>query len=251
LPWNNIASVEKILTRLGDEVAALICEPILGNFGCIYPEKGFLESLRKLTQEKDIVLIFDEVVTGFRLGLGGAQEMFGVTPDLATFAKAMANGFTIAAVAGKKEILESKSYIGGTYNSTPIATTAALATITELENKENYNHLYKISKIIFDGWRDAIEDLDIEAVVQGPGPFFTIIFTDRKEIKYPEELVAVNVHPHVRRAIVFYHELLKRGVFNFPSRAARWHICVAHSEEDANKTVEAAEAAFKEVKKIK
>ena len=110
------------MKRRGNEIAAVICETLLGNFGCIAPNPGFLSLLRELTDSENIVLIFDEVVTGFRVGIGGGQKMYGITPDLATFAKAMANGFPIAAVVGREEFMRVKSYVGGTYNSNPVST---------------------------------------------------------------------------------------------------------------------------------
>ncbi|MFB0523589.1 MAG: aspartate aminotransferase family protein [Candidatus Bathyarchaeia archaeon] len=253
LAWNDLNLVEKTLRRQGNEIAAIITEPYLFNSGVIAPEKGYLEGLRKLTTEYDIVLIFDEVITGFRLGLSGGQGMLGVTPDLATFAKAMANGFTISAVAGKREIMEKVgTVIGGTYNANPISTTAALATITELEKKESYDHIYRVSRVLMNGLRDAIEDVAIEAVVQGPGPGFGLYLTDLERIKSPLELLAEKKHPHTQRNVVFHQEMVNRGVFIMPNaRGARIYLSVSHTEEDMKKTIEAAEESFKEAKRIK
>ena len=252
LQWNDLNLVEKTLRRQGHEIAAIITEPYLFNSGVIAPEKGYLEGLRKLSTEHDIVLIFDEVITGFRLGLSGGQGMLGVTPDLATFAKAMANGFTISAVAGIREIMEKVgTVIGGTYNANPVSTTAALATITELEKKESYDHIHRMSRILMNGLRDAIEDVEIEAVVQGPGPGFGLYLTDLEIIKSPSELLAEKKHPHTQRNVVFHQEMANRGVFIMPNaRGARIYLSVSHTEEDMRETIEAAEESFKEAKKI-
>jgi len=252
LQWNNLDLVEKTLKRRGNEIAAIVSEAYLFNAGVIAPEKGYLEGLRELTQEHDIVLIFDEVITGFRLGLSGAQGMLGVTPDLATFAKSMANGFTISAVAGKREIMEKVgTIIGGTYNANPVSTTAALATITELKKEGSYEHLHKLGRLLMDGLRDAIEDVGIEAIVQGPGPGFGLYFTDLKKIRNSRELLGEKKHPHTLRNVVFHQEMVNRGVFIMPNaRGARVYLSASHSEEDAEKTIEAAQESFKEAKKI-
>jgi len=250
LPWNDLEIVEKTLRRKGNDIAAVITEAYLFNSGVIPPEKGYLEGLRELTRQYEVVLIFDEVITGFRLGLSGAQGMLGVTPDLATFAKSMANGFTISAVAGRREIMEKVgTIIGGTYNANPVCTTAALATITELENKRNYDHLYKMSGLLMNGLRDAVKDVAIEAVVQGPG--FGLYLTDLERIRNPLELLAEKKHPHTRRNVVFHQGIVNRGVFIMPNaRGARVYLSVSHSEKDIQKTIEAAEESFKEAKKI-
>jgi len=252
LPWNDLEIVEKTLRRKGNDIAAVITEAYLFNSGVIPPEKGYLEGLRELTRQYEVVLIFDEVITGFRLGLSGAQGMLGVTPDLATFAKSMANGFTISAVAGRREIMEKVgTVIGGTYNANPVCTTAALATITELENKRNHDHLYKMSGLLMNGLRDAVKDVAIEAVVQGPGPGFGLYLTDLERIRNPLELLAEKKHPHTRRNVVFHQGMVNRGVFIMPNaRGARVYLSVSHSEEDIQKTIEAAEESFEEAKKI-
>lgn len=253
LPWNDLGIVEDALSRLGHDVAAVICEPYQVNGAVIPPKKGYLEGLRRLTENHGVVLIFDEVITGFRLGLSGAQGMFGVIPDLATFGKALGNGFTISALAGKKSLMEPIREeglgLGGTYNSNPISTAAALATLTELEKGANYKHLYDISNKIMKGLRDAIDDAGIEAIVQGPGPVFALFFTDRDEITSSSDVAAIPSYPHMKRAAAFYQEMINAGIFMYPFRQGRISVSMDHSEEDANKTIQAAGEAFKEAKK--
>jgi glutamate-1-semialdehyde 2,1-aminomutase len=249
LPWNEPA-VLQVLRKRGNEIAAVICEAVIGNLGCIMPVEGYLEELREVCDEQNIVLIFDEVVTGFRLGLGGAQKKLGVTPDLTTFAKAMANGFPIAAVVGKKEVMMSKALLGGTYNSNPVSCAAALATISELEDEKNYAKINNAGKTLMKGFRDAIRDVGIEAVVQGYEPLFSILFTDKDSVRLPRDLASVPFHPHIRRAAVFYQEMVNRGVYNLPTRASRWCLSTAHEREDIEKTIEAAGEALRQAKKI-
>jgi glutamate-1-semialdehyde 2,1-aminomutase len=248
LPWNEQAAL-KVLKRRGHEIGAVICEPIMGNGGCIAPVEGYLEELREVCTEEEIVLIFDEVVTGFRLELGGAQKKLGVTPDLATFGKALANGFPIAAVAGRKEIMMSKALLGGTFNSNPVSCAAALATITELEDEKNYAKVNNAGKTLMKGFKDAVRDVGIEAIVQGYEPLFSIIFTDKNSVKLPRDLMSIPIHPHITRAAVFYQEMVNRGVYNTASRSARWCLSTAHEKDDVERTIEAAGEALKEARR--
>lgn len=249
LPWNDLPAL-KILKTRGREIAAVICEPIIGNLGCISPLDGYLQELREICDEQNIVLIFDEIVTGFRLGLGGAQKMLAVTPDLTTFAKAMANGFPIAAVVGKREIMMSKALLGGTYNSNPISCAACLATLSELEDEKNYQSMDSTGRALKKGLNDSIKDLRVEAVVQGYDTLFSILFTDKDRIRLPSEISSMPFHPNIRRAAAFYQEMVKQGIYNLPTRAARWCLSMAHSISDIDRTIEAAGQALKEAKKI-
>jgi glutamate-1-semialdehyde 2,1-aminomutase len=249
LPWNEPEALD-ILGKRGHEIAAVICEPVIGNCACIAPVKGYLEELRAVCTKNQIVLIFDEIVTGFRLGLGGAQKMLGVTPDLATFAKSIGNGFPIAAIAGRKEIMMSNALLGGTYNSNPVSCAAALATISELEDEENYRKMKDVGRTLLRGIRDAIKDTGIEATVQGYETLFSIIFTDKDRIRFPHELQSVAFHPHIRRAAAFYQALVDRGVYNRATRGERWCLSTAHERDDIDKTLGAMTEAFREARKI-
>ena len=157
LPWNDLDRLQSALEQRASEVAAIIMEPVMCNNACIPPQPGYLEAARELCTEYGIVLIFDEVITGFRLDLGGAQGFFGVTPDLATYAKAMANGFPIACLAGKRDLMESIAKLqvnhSGTYNSNVMVTAAAYATIRELE-KIDYARLHQLGESLMRGLRE-------------------------------------------------------------------------------------------------
>ena len=257
IPWNDLELAEKVLKNQGHEIAAAITEPLLFNGPvAIEPEKGYLEGLRRLTQEHGVVLIFDEVITGFRLGLSGGQGVVGVTPDLASFAKAMGNGFPISAVAGKREIMEEHGTIlTGTYNSNPVSTTAAVATITELEKEENYKHLYEVSQSLMKRFRGVFEEVGIEAVVQGPGPGFAIYFTDQEKVggrSYLSDEEKSMAYPHAQRMSVFVREMMNRGIWlgGALGGCARVYVSVAHTPEDVERSVEAAWEAARETKKV-
>ena len=179
VPWNDLEALEMIVTKHKDETAAIICEPTGGSSGVYLPDKGYLNAMRRITEENNMLLIFDEIKTGFRLAFGGAMEYYGVTPDIAIFAKAIANGFPLSAVAGKKDIMETakqKILFGGTYNSNPVSIAASLATLNELEKRDVYPRLYRLSEKLFKGINEALSRNGIPGVVQGPGPLFDIFF---------------------------------------------------------------------------
>jgi len=240
LPFNNLRVVEKTAREHGDEIAAVITEPILhGNACCILPKRGYLKALREICDRYNILYIFDEVVTGFRHGLGGAQKIFGVTPDITTFAKGMANGFPIGAVCGKKEIMTMFSpsgevAFGGTYNGNPVSMAAALATIQELETQEVYDHLFRLGSLIRKRLRKVIWRRDIKAQVVGFGSIFQIVFTDNKIEDY-RSLSALNTKKYED----FQHNLMKRHVFVIPRAKKRCHISAAHTIDEIEMTIEA------------
>jgi glutamate-1-semialdehyde 2,1-aminomutase len=252
LPWNDIEVLEKIVKREEKGLAAITLEPTTGE---IPVEEEFLKALREITEHYGIILIFDEVKTGFRLAFGGAQQYYKVTPDLSTFAKAMANGYPISAIAGKRylmEIIEKLDIrLGGTYNANGVGMAASLATLTELEtrNGQAYRHLYKIGRKLRKGIRDQIEDVGIEAIVQGPetGPF-RILFTSLDRITNTVDLQTTDEYPHKKRRLVFAEGLLKRGVWSHPNHV--WYLSTAHTEMDIENTIEATGEALKEAKNI-
>jgi glutamate-1-semialdehyde 2,1-aminomutase len=255
LPWNDPGLLEETIRREGDQIAGVITEVYQANWGVIPPEKGYLELMRKLTKENGIDLIFDEVITGFRLGLRGAQEATGIVPDVATYAKCVANGLTIAAVAATKEIMEpvtsDRTYIAGTYNGNPLAVAAALATVTELESYGSYSKIYSRGNELMKGIRDGFADAHIPGVVQGPGPMFSVFFTDLESVGSTRDVYSIPMHPHIRRSAVFFQGLINRGVMAMPTRYGRLYLSFAHTEEDIQKTIEASHEALREASAIR
>lgn len=246
IPWNDLDIVEKTIKKRANEIAAVITEPISMNYGVVLPEEGYLEGIRELTEAHDIVMIMDEVVTGFRLALGGAQEYFGIKADLATFAKAIGAGFPIGAITGKKEIMEmirpgAITHMG-TYNENPLCVAAAYASITELE-AGGIQHLARLGKKFLEGVQGAIEETGIEAVVQGVGPMLQIYFTKLKKIKNVRDVLPPKCDSEKFKR--FQRELLKRGIYFHPDLFERQFVSTAHTEEDVEKAISAVTEAFK------
>lgn len=194
IPWNDLMILEKTIKKYKDKIAGIICDTCMGNCACILPEKGYLEALRELTKKYGIILIFDEVITGFRLALGGAQEVFKITPDIAVLGKAFGGGFPVSAYGGKKEIMDlitkDKVLRAGTLNANRVVMAAAYATIEFLEqgNGRIYKEVYQKGDRLRSGIRKIIDEQGIKALIQGIGPMFQIVFTNVKKIRDYREL---------------------------------------------------------------
>jgi glutamate-1-semialdehyde 2,1-aminomutase len=245
--WNDIDLLQAVVSQHGSELAAIVMEPVMCNVGCIPPRPGFLEAVRELCTEHGIVLVFDEVITGFRLALGGAQAYYGVTPDLATFAKAMANGFPISCLAGKSEIMQHIADLrvnhSGTYNSNVVATAAGLACVTELERTapELYPRLFELGQILRDGLRQRAARLGLQVLVQGIGPIAYVAFTTREAIVDYRTWLDANNERYLR----FASMMLDRGV-RILGRGL-WYISAAHTAEDIMLTLDTAEQVWGEL----
>jgi glutamate-1-semialdehyde 2,1-aminomutase len=249
LPYNDSETLEQVIKK-DDDVGCVIVEPVAANMGLVLPEKQYLNEIRRITRQNDIVLIFDEVVTGFRLALGGAAEFFGIKPDLATFAKAMGNGFPIAAIAGKREIMQQlspsgKVYQASTYAGNPACVSASIATIEVLGEAKNeiYPKVARTCDNIVSGIKDALKDFQLDCTINNIGSMFQLFFTDEKV----KNAVSANKSDPIMFRKLF-DELLKRGVFIPPSRAETCFISYSHSEDDADKTVESYYESLREVK---
>lgn len=241
LPWNDERAIEETLRSRGNEIAAVITEPIMCNNGCILPKPGYLEKLRSLTQEQNVVLIFDEVITGFRLGLGGAQERFGITPDLMTMGKAMAGGVAMSAVAGKREFME---LIGsgrvnhlGTLNGNRLATTAALATIEELaaNGGEAFARMEKIAARLAAGLRELLAKHGRPGLVNQVGPVFHMMFIERQSVTTFQEFSERDAGKYAE----FAERMLAEGVLVRPS--GLWYVSTVHTDAEVEKTLAAAD----------
>jgi len=250
VPYNMPADLERAIEKNRD-TACVIIEPVLANIGLVLPEKGFLNEVRKITEQNDIVLIFDEVVTGFRLALGGASEFFGVMPDLATFAKALGNGLPVAAIAGRKELLDKLAPVGSVYQAStfagnPVSVAAAIATLETLTNAKNtiYPKIAKTCDNIVDGLKDALAREQLNCAVNSIGSMFQIFFTSER---VKDEASAKKANTRMFRKL--FDELLKQDIFIPPSQFETCFVSYAHTEDDADKTIETYSKAFREVKK--
>lgn len=245
IPWNNLEILEEAVEKHKDEIAGIITEPMMCNSGVIYPAKGYLEGLRRIATENKIVLIFDEVITGFRLTLGGAQKYFNVIPDIAVFGKAMAAGFPISSITGKRDIMnlitQGKVIHAGTFNSNPISIAAAYATVTELEknNGEVYKHISSLGKKLKEGIEKIVEEVGLPALLQGPGPMFHLFFTHRKSVNHYRDYLDSDMETYGR----FIEYLLHEGILSL-SRGI-WYISAAHSDEDIDGTLEVVRKGIK------
>jgi len=247
-PFNDEETISQLIDREKNQLAAIILEPVMGNIGCIPPQKGYLEFLRDLTAENDIILIFDEVITGFRLSKGGAQEYFGVTPDLVTLGKILGGGFPMGAVAGKKQLMEMIApsgdvYQAGTFNGNPISVTAGLETLRQLDNKL-YTELDLKGIKMRRGIEDILQDAALEYKVAGLSSMFQLYFTVDEVWNYAQAKSA-----DTEKFSQYFHILLENGVFIPPSQFECCFISSLHSTENISKTLEVMEEGIKTVKR--
>ena len=247
--YNNIEDLQKTISKHKD-IAGVIVEPILANMGLILPEKNFLSDLRKITKENNIPLIFDEVVTGFRVSPGGAQQYFGIKPDITTLAKALSNGFAISAVGGKKEIMDLLSpggnvYQASTFAGNPISVSAAISSIKTINKMKNklYSKLERFNLLFSTALDDMATDMNIPHQINFTASMFQIFFTNKPVIDSKTSKKADG-----KKFQKLFRTLLKEGVFIPPSQFEVVFLSDAHTENDLNKTLDAYHTALKSVK---
>jgi glutamate-1-semialdehyde 2,1-aminomutase len=244
LPWNDAGILARALERQGPEIAAVITEPVMCNAGVIPPKPGYLQAMRELCTRAGAVLIFDEVITGFRLGLGGAQARFGVTPDLSVFAKAVANGFPLSVVAGRRAMMELVELHGqvvhsGTYNGNLTSVTAALATLDALAaDPEAYADMEARGERLMTGLRAAARRHGERLLVQGYGAVFCTLFTEAPEVSDFRSMAAADAS----RMIAFAGALARQGV-RVTARGV-WFMSMVHGDEEIDATLAAADRAL-------
>jgi len=249
--FNSLDSVAAAMERNRGQIAAVILEPVPHNVGCLLPRPGFLEELRELARVNETILIFDEVITGFRHGLGGYQKVCGVTPDLTTLGKAMANGYPIAALGGRADLMDRFNtrsggdvFFAGTYNGHPIACAAALATIEVLEDPAAYDHLFELGARARRGLADIMARNGVRATVAGYGSVFLTYFMDPPADNYTDLL-----RNDAGFFIEYRRRLVDRGIYKLPMNLKRNHVSLSHSLEDIDWTLEACEDTIKEMVK--
>jgi glutamate-1-semialdehyde 2,1-aminomutase len=247
--FNDLAEVEQTIADHPEQIAAIILEPIPHNIGCVLPKQRFLEGLRAVSDQHGIVLIFDEVVTGFRHHLGGYQAICGVTPDLTTMGKAMANGFPMAALAGRADVMDRFNthptgdvFFAGTYNGHAGSVAAALATLEVLEREPVHEHIFRLGDKMRAGLQEIVDRLDLIGTVTGFGSVYTLYFMDGPIDNYTD-LMRNNGEAY----ITYRRHLLERGVFELPMNLKRNHISYSHTDADIERTLEAAEASLRQM----
>ena len=249
LPWNDAQLLEETVAQHHHELAAIITEPIMCNNGCILPEEGYLETMRALCDRYDITLIFDEVITGFRTALGGAQGYFGVTPDLSIFAKAMASGYPISAIVGKKAwtnlLAEGTVIHAGTMNSGNPSVAAALGTIEVLEEPGTHERIFRLGKKLMAGLAHLGQQQRQNLLVQGLGPMLSTCFTDLDKLTDYRDTLSCD-KGKLREFIAGLHDhgvrVIGRGL---------WYISAVHTEEDIDQAIDIAETVLQQLEKPK
>ncbi|WP_017443702.1 glutamate-1-semialdehyde 2,1-aminomutase [Gayadomonas joobiniege] len=245
--FNNLDSVKAVFAEAGDDIACIIVEPVAGNMNCIPPQAGFLQGLRDICDEYGAVLIFDEVMTGFRVALGGAQAHYGITPDLTTLGKIIGGGMPVGAFGGKKEIMDYIAPVGpvyqaGTLSGNPIAMAAGITALSILQSSANelYPALAAKASRLCDGFKQAASEAGIALTTNQAGAMFGFFFTEQSQVNSFSQATACDQ----KRFKQFYQLMLKQGVYLAPSAFEAGFVSSAHTDEDIENTIKAAKNAF-------
>ncbi len=245
--YNDIGSVERLFKKYRDKIACVILEPVAGNMGVVPPGEGFLEGLRKITKEAGSLLVFDEVITGFRLGSGGAQKTYGITPDITCLGKIIGGGLPVGAFGARRDIMKMVAPVGpmyqaGTLSGNPLAMAAGLATLTKLREKGNYKRIGDLTDVLVSGIREIVGKLGIKASINSVGSMFTLFFTDPVPVDYKTAL-RCNTKIYSK----FFENLLRAGIMFPPSQFEAVFLSLAHTERDINKTLDAVYESLKKI----
>lgn len=244
LPYNNFERIEEVFSTLGDEIAAVILEPYPANAGFVMPREGYLEKLRELTTKHGTVLIFDEVMTGFRLAKGGVQELVGVTPDLTALGKVIGGGLPVGAFGGKAEIMDYLAptgpvYQAGTLSGNPVALAAGLAQLREMEHQDGYNVLEQTGAMFETGIREILAEKGLGYKFNRVGSMFCLFFSE-SEVYNVDDVMKGDME-HFRK---FFWKALDQGVYFAPSPYETGFISLSHSKQDIEQTLETIRAAL-------
>jgi glutamate-1-semialdehyde 2,1-aminomutase len=245
LIYNDLDSVQDCFAELGDQIACIIVEPVAGNMNCIPPTQGFLQGLREICDQYGAVLIFDEVMTGFRVALGGAQQYYDVKPDLTTLGKVVGGGLPVGAFGGKREVMEHIAPLGpvyqaGTLSGNPIAMAAGLTTLKLIQTPDFHKNLDAAAKKLCEGLQKLADKAGIAFTTNQAGGMFGFFFTDQKQITSYEQVVQCDQE----RFKKFFHGMLDRGVYLAPSAFETGFISAAHGDAEIQATLDAAEQVF-------
>ena len=248
VPFNNLEAIEKIIAGNKSEIAAIILEPVVGNMGCVAPQPGYLEGLRKICDEHKIVLIFDEVMTGFRLALGGAQERYKVKPDMTTMGKIIGGGLPVGAYGGKKEIMDCVSPVGpvyqaGTLSGNPLAMAAGLAMLKYLnEHPEVYSQIERSTSLLTEGISRQLKEAGVAHSINKVGSMFTLFFTDQQVINFDTAKTS-----DTTMFARYFQVMSSQGVYLAPSQYEAMFISTSITEDVVSKILEANRAALKQL----
>ncbi len=248
--YNDLDSVLSLFSEYKDQIAAVILEPVTGNMGVVRPTDEFIQGVRKACTENGTLLIFDEVMTGFRVAKGGAQEVLGITPDLTTLGKIIGGGLPVGAYGGKKEIMDHLApngpvYQAGTLSGNPMAMAAGLTTLKLLNSTPDfYAQLEEKSKFLTDGLQNNLEQLNFPGVINRVGSMFTLFFTSAKEVNNFNDVIKCNTDQFAK----YFLMSLESGIYTAPSQFEAGFVSIAHSKEDLQKTINANFNALKQLK---
>jgi len=251
LPYNDIDAVKQVMSARGKEIACIIVEPVAGNMGCVLPIKGFLETLREETEKHGSLLIFDEVMTGFRVAYGGAQAVYGITPDITCLAKIIGGGLPVGAYGGKRGIMEHIApqgpvYQAGTLSGNPLAMAAGIAMLKELEKPGFYDDLEKKSRKLADGLKQAAQDAGIKATFNRVGSMMTMFFTDQPVNSFNDAKTS-----DLKRFRAYYAGMLENGIYLAPSQFEAGFVSSAHGDKEIEATIAAAAEVYKKIKAMR
>ena len=242
--WNDLDMLREIIEKNHQDIAAVITEPIMCNTGCILPEPGYLEGMRELTKQYGILMIMDEVITGFRVGIGGAQQIYNILPDLSVFAKGMGGGFPVAALGGRADIMklidDGKVSVAGTYSGNGIALSATNATLDYLRAPGRFEAFTEKSKRLMNGLDVLFRHSKLDAYVVGVGPLFQVWFAKEKIRNYRE----AEMYADGEMFTLWWREMLDRGILFHPHYYENMFVSMAHTDEDIDKTLQKAEEAI-------
>jgi glutamate-1-semialdehyde 2,1-aminomutase len=247
IPYNDIEALKSAFVMHKQDIAAVLVEPVAANMGVVPAVDGYLQTLRQLCTDEGAVLIFDEVISGFRVALGGAQELYGINADLTCLGKIIGGGLPAAAFGGRAEIMEWLAPIGpvyqaGTLSGNPIATAAANATLEILQQPECYERLNDSGAALEDGFTKAAADANVNVTINRVGSIMSCFFTDRPVQNF-DDVQATNIEQFKR----FFSEMLSRGIYLAPSAYEAMFVSLAHTNQDIDKTIAAASESFKGV----
>jgi len=244
LPFNDLGAFAEAMEKFGPEIAAVIVEPIPGNMGVVVPDKAFLEGLRDMTLKHQALLIFDEVISGFRVAPGGAQELYGITPDLTCLGKIIGGGLPVGAYGGREEIMERMApegniYQAGTLSGNPLAMSAGLATLKELRKGRIYKELEEKGRILFSGLEKAARSAGLEVAVNRVGSLGSLFFSGQGVKDFASAKTS-----DARMFRHFYADMLEKGIYLAPSPFEAWFVSSMHDDESLERTIECAAHSF-------